>query len=146
MIVVADDLTGAHDIGIMFAKSGALSMCFHISRDLQKKTSDSGSCLMCLFSTHIPGSTRLMLRNDKTFRAARLLQRLGCRQFYKKTCSVFRGNIGAEFDAMLDALNESFAGIVVGFQRMVAKPSMASTMSTALSWRNRSFAMILDIL
>jgi uncharacterized protein YgbK (DUF1537 family) len=31
--------------------------------------------------------------------------------FYNKTCSVFRGNIGAEFDAVLDCLDEECAVI-----------------------------------
>jgi uncharacterized protein YgbK (DUF1537 family) len=43
--------------------------------------------------------------------------RLGCKQFHKKTCSVFRGNIGAEFDAMLDALGQDFAVVVLGFPK-----------------------------
>ena len=41
----------------------------------------------------------------------------GYHQFRKKTCSVFRGNIGAEFDAMLEALGLEFAVIVLGFPR-----------------------------
>ena len=36
-------------------------------------------------------------------------------QFFSKQCSVFRGNIGAEFDAMLDATGEPFAPVVLGF-------------------------------
>src|SRR5690606_25681182 len=38
-------------------------------------------------------------------------------QFFNKTCSVFRGNIGAEFDAMLDALGQEFAVVVLGFPK-----------------------------
>ncbi len=36
-------------------------------------------------------------------------------QFFSKQCSVFRGNIGAEFDAILDACGENFAPVVLGF-------------------------------
>jgi uncharacterized protein YgbK (DUF1537 family) len=35
--------------------------------------------------------------------ATRLLLELGCTRFYKKTCSAFRGNVGAECDALLEA-------------------------------------------
>ena len=36
-------------------------------------------------------------------------------QYINKQCSVFRGNIGPEFDAMLDALGLNFAPVVLGF-------------------------------
>jgi uncharacterized protein YgbK (DUF1537 family) len=45
------------------------------------------------------------------------LRDAGCRQFHNKTCSVFRGNIGAEFDAMLDALGLEFAVVALGFPK-----------------------------
>ncbi len=51
------------------------------------------------------------------FAATRDLRAAGCRQFFKKTCSVFRGNIGPEFDAMLDALALDFAVVVLGFPK-----------------------------
>jgi uncharacterized protein YgbK (DUF1537 family) len=115
--VVADDLTGAHDIGIMFAKSGALVHVFSYKQGLTEEDIRQWQLPdVLVLDTHSRFDSP-DVAYDKTFRAARLLQRLGCRQFYKKTCSVFRGNIGAEFDAMLDALNESFAGIVVGFPK-----------------------------
>ncbi|HKY54321.1 MAG TPA: four-carbon acid sugar kinase family protein, partial [Anaerolineales bacterium] len=53
----------------------------------------------------------------KVFAATRELRQAGCRQFHNKTCSVFRGNIGAEFDAMLDALRLDFAVVVLGFPK-----------------------------
>ena len=57
------------------------------------------------------------LAYDKVQAATRQLQAAGCRQFFNKTCSVFRGNIGAEFDSMLDALEQEFALVVLGFPR-----------------------------
>src|SRR5699024_7786562 len=51
----------------------------------------------------------------KVFHATKDIQTAGALQFFNKTCSVFRGNIGAEFDAMLDALDEEFAVVVLGF-------------------------------
>jgi uncharacterized protein YgbK (DUF1537 family) len=53
----------------------------------------------------------------KVFAATKALAQRGCRQFFNKTCSVFRGNIGAEFDAMLDALGLEFAVVVLGFPK-----------------------------
>jgi len=53
----------------------------------------------------------------KVFNATLMLRELGAARFYNKTCSVFRGNIGAEFDAMLDALGERSAAVVLGFPK-----------------------------
>jgi uncharacterized protein YgbK (DUF1537 family) len=52
---------------------------------------------------------------NKVFRAAKTLKALGMRHFYKKTCSVLRGNIGAELDAAMDALGLNFAPVVAAF-------------------------------
>ncbi len=111
MGVVADDITGSNDIGSMFAKAGLLT---HIYTSV-RSGSLSGPDL-CILNT----SSRLdppQIAYDKVFAATRDLQAAGCRQFFNKTCSVFRGNIGPEFDAMLDALGLSFAVVVLGFPK-----------------------------
>ncbi|WP_274362979.1 four-carbon acid sugar kinase family protein [Paenibacillus thermotolerans] len=53
----------------------------------------------------------------KAAEATMLLREAGATLFINKTCSVFRGNIGAEFDAMLDTLQEHFAVVVLGFPK-----------------------------
>ncbi|HHV94258.1 MAG TPA: four-carbon acid sugar kinase family protein [Firmicutes bacterium] len=115
--VVADDITGAHDIGSMFAKSGALVHVFSYEEELSAEDIRRWGLPDVIV---IDTDSRFDSPNaayEKVFRAVRLLRVLGCRQFYKKTCSVFRGNIGPELDAVLDALGEDFAGIVVGFPK-----------------------------
>lgn len=115
--VVADDITGANDIGSMTTKAGYLTD---------------------VFSYQIPGAVAdvTVLREPdvsildtdsrfdtpevayaKVYAATRDLEAAGARHFFKKTCSVFRGNIGVEFDAMLDALGEDFAIVVAGFPK-----------------------------
>ncbi|NIK25022.1 uncharacterized protein YgbK (DUF1537 family) [Paenibacillus lupini] len=54
---------------------------------------------------------------NKAAAATRALREAGCSRFINKTCSVFRGNIGPEFDAMLDELGSSFAVVVLGFPK-----------------------------
>ncbi|HZG68709.1 MAG TPA: four-carbon acid sugar kinase family protein, partial [Herpetosiphonaceae bacterium] len=54
---------------------------------------------------------------EKVYAATRQLQEAGCEHFFNKTCSVFRGNIGPELDAMLDALGETLAVVVLGFPK-----------------------------
>ena len=115
--VVADDITGSNDIGIMFGKSGYQA---HIYSYRGTEMPGMG------FSERQPEV--LILNTDsrldtpgeaysKVFAATQELERMGVSHFINKTCSVFRGNIGAEFDAMLDALGEEFALVVLGFPK-----------------------------
>ncbi len=114
MGVVADDITGANDIGIMFAKAGLLTHVY-----AYEKPGDFmlvGDPDIVILDTN----SRLDLppvAYDKVHAATRDLIAAGCRQFHNKTCSVFRGNIGVEFDAMLDALDQDFALVVLGFPK-----------------------------
>ncbi len=117
MGVVADDITGANDIGSMFANAGYL---VHIY------TYDPATPFRHAAALAIPDvailntNSRLdpaELAYDKVRAATLELQAAGCRQFFNKTCSVFRGNIGPEFDAMLDALGQEFALVVLGFPK-----------------------------
>lgn len=118
MGVVADDVTGSNDIGIMFAKSGYLThiYSFEDSSPFAVAQEDLRAPDIVILDTN----SRLdppAVAYEKVFAATRQLQQAGCRQFHNKTCSVFRGNIGAEFDAMLDALGLEFALVVLGFPK-----------------------------
>ena len=52
---------------------------------------------------------------NRVFRVVKKFSSQGVQQYINKQCSVFRGNIGPEFDAMLDALGLNFAPVVLGF-------------------------------
>jgi uncharacterized protein YgbK (DUF1537 family) len=111
--VVADDITGANDIGVMFAKWGYETHVYAHEHFLEHYQNNPDVCI-------VDTNSRLDSRDtayNKVFAATQALVRLGCKQFHKKTCSVFRGNIGAEFDAMLDALGQDFAVVVLGFPK-----------------------------
>jgi len=110
--VVADDTTGANDIGIMFRKGGC-SVKVVTYRDDLRLTAD---CEVLILDTD-SRLDRPEVSYDKVFKATELLRSLGCTQYFNKTCSVFRGNIGAEFDAMMDCLGEKFAVIVLAFPK-----------------------------
>lgn len=116
MGVVADDVTGSNDIGIMFAKSGCLTHVFAYNGIEEFTLGAQSDAQIVILDTN----SRLDTANvayEKVFEATRALQEAGCRQFHNKTCSVFRGNIGTEFDAMLDALGLEFAVVVLGFPK-----------------------------
>jgi uncharacterized protein YgbK (DUF1537 family) len=118
MGVVADDVTGSNDIGIMFAKSNYLTHVYSFNADTstftQKNDPDAPDIVILDTNSRLDPP---QVAYNKVFAATRELQQAGCRQFHNKTCSAFRGNIGAEFDAMLDALQLEFAVVVLGFPK-----------------------------
>jgi uncharacterized protein YgbK (DUF1537 family) len=114
MGVVADDVTGSNDIGIMFAKSGYLTHVYSFKENTPKEDLSAPDILILDTNSRLDPSDGAY---RKVFAATLALQQAGCRQFHNKTCSVFRGNIGAEFDAMLDALGLEFAVVVLGFPK-----------------------------
>jgi uncharacterized protein YgbK (DUF1537 family) len=110
--VVADDITGANDIGIMFTLSGYCTCVY--PAPLVNGIEDDVE--VCVLNTN----SRLdspELAYEKVYQATLALVNAGCTRFFNKTCSVFRGNIGAEFDAMLDALGRDFAVVVLGYPK-----------------------------
>lgn len=114
--VVADDITGAGDIGIMFAKSGMDTHVYPLSDAAAAGRPGVASPDVLIVDTN----SRLDRPEEayaKVFEATKKLAEAGCVTFYNKTCSVFRGNVGAEFDAMLDALGASFAIVALGFPK-----------------------------
>ncbi|MBN2472395.1 MAG: four-carbon acid sugar kinase family protein [Anaerolineae bacterium] len=118
MGVVADDITGSNDIGSMFAKSGLLTHIYTYAGpgDYARLAAGHATPEICILDTN----SRLAapeIAYQKVFAATQELRAAGCGQFFNKTCSVFRGNIGAEFDAMLDALGRDFAVVVLGFPK-----------------------------
>ncbi len=110
-VVIADDVTGANDIGIMYAKAGL--DCVVYSYDKLKPEMEWTDDI-----TVVDTNSRFC-SYDEAYRlvhaAVKLFKKDEVHQFFNKQCSVFRGNIGAEFDAMLDALKEEFAVVVLGF-------------------------------
>lgn len=119
MGIVADDVTGSNDIGIMFAKSDYLTHVHSFRENggsfaAPKNDRDEPDILILDTNSRLDPPE---VAYRKVLAATRVLQQAGCRQFHNKTCSVFRGNIGAEFDAMLDALGLEFAVVVLGFPK-----------------------------
>jgi uncharacterized protein YgbK (DUF1537 family) len=99
--VVGDDTTGSLDIGVMFHRARCSVQMFTAPPDPPWPAADVSI---------IDTDSRLdpaQAAGGKVRAATRLLQSAGCTRFYKKTCSAFRGNIGAEFDALLDATGEA---------------------------------------
>lgn len=113
--VVADDVTGANDIGVMFRKGGYRSAVFPLCLlslcDWKKECEELDVIIIDTDSRFDDPETAA----GKVAQATALLQELPCDRYFKKTCSVFRGNVGAEFDSMQDALGVSCSMVIAGF-------------------------------
>ncbi len=113
MGIVADDVTGSNDIGIMFAKKGHVTTIYDF--DVLKHDLSNVSPISIVNTNSRLDSSELAYA--KVRRSTRWLMDAGFTHFFNKTCSVFRGNIGPEFDAMLDELDHDFAVVVLGFPK-----------------------------
>lgn len=100
-VVIADDVTGANDIGIMYAGAGLDTYVYSFCDGREQ---DYRQCDVLVVDTDSRFDTRDTAYR-KVYEALKGAPRDGVRQYINKQCSVFRGNIGAEFDAMLDALS-----------------------------------------
>ena len=112
--IIADDITGANDIGLMFAKNGYVTAVMPFRENL-----DPGSFAgldVVVLDTDSRFDTPCEAA-DKVRRATKLLMQTGFALYHNKTCSVFRGNIGAEFDAMQDVLGVKSSMVVLGFPK-----------------------------
>lgn len=110
-VVVADDVTGANDIGIMYAKAGLKTLVYS-QKSMKEETYEDCDVLVIDTDSRFDEEQEAYRKVEK---AVRSVPGQEVKQFIDKQCSVFRGNIGAEFDAMLDTLGETFAVVVLGF-------------------------------
>jgi len=141
--IVADDITGANDIGTMFAKAGYVTHVYPLESfppappqrafDGGSNPSFVGGSNSSFVGATDPASARerpdvvvldTASRLDppetayaKAREATEKLRLAGASLWINKTCSVFRGNVGPAFDAMLDALGEPFAVVALGFPK-----------------------------
>jgi len=105
--VIADDLTGANATGVLLGKSG-LSTSTLLDRDnISRLDCD---CLICPTDSRGLGGASAY---DRVYQTANLLKSPGIRLYSKRVDSTLRGNLGAETDAMLDALGKDWIAVAV---------------------------------
>lgn len=112
--VVADDITGSNDIGVMLAKNGFRVTVLSLEDEPVPVDFAGADALVINTGSRLDTA---QLAADKSARAAAFLKDNGCDMVYTKTCSVFRGNIGASFDAVQDVLGVKASMVVAGFPR-----------------------------
>jgi len=99
LAIIADDLTGAMDTGVQFAKRGlrtVVSLSDRLDGDVVR-----GADVVVLNTNSRPDEPAVA--REKVLACGRYVRELGVRRVYKKIDSTLRGNIGAELDALMDA-------------------------------------------
>lgn len=109
MLIVADDLTGAHDSAIPFALQGIPTLVL-IRAGLPVEQSLPDSCQVVSVNTDSRG-----MAEEAAYDTVRtLVERMGDGSCFKKIDSLLRGNTAREIEAMMDAL---------GMRRAIIAPS-----------------------
>jgi len=96
--VIADDLTGANDTGVQFARRGARTIVPLDWHDLASLGRHADVLVLCTNSRGLPPGAAA----QRAKLAAQALRKARVAAIYKKIDSTFRGNVGAELDAILD--------------------------------------------
>ncbi|MBN2188110.1 MAG: hypothetical protein JW699_01550 [Chitinispirillaceae bacterium] len=97
LLIIADDLTGAADTAVQFSKQGFPTVVYLSAKADFRKT--PAVAAVTTESRHCPGEEAYRRVKSVTEQALQA----GCRKFYKKIDSAFRGNVGAELDALMAA-------------------------------------------
>ncbi len=122
--IVADDLTGAMDTGVQFAKGGLHSVVMLGDGALP----EADMVVISTDSRDIPA--------EEAYRRAREAgQRLQGRALYKKLDSTLRGNLGPEIEGLMDA---------VGLGRALVAPAFPSNGRTTVGGYHRVHGVLLS--
>jgi uncharacterized protein YgbK (DUF1537 family) len=98
LFIIADDLTGAADTAVQFSKQGIRAAVFPSANvDFRGLGKAVEVVAVTTGSRHLP-RREAYARVRATAEEA---HRRGCRRFYKKIDSTFRGNVGAELEALM---------------------------------------------
>ncbi|MBM3835419.1 MAG: hypothetical protein FJ403_19515 [Verrucomicrobia bacterium] len=98
LLIIADDLTGANDVGVQLAKNGVRSF---VTTDLE---ADFDKLFREFEVVVVDSESRHLSPQEAGKRISTLVDRArqaGVDRFYKKTDSTMRGNIGSELEALL---------------------------------------------
>ncbi len=114
-VVVADDLTGAADTGVLFGALGLPIYLLPMQNLPPAPDWTSSACGISLYTDTRQLSAQAAAKRLK--RVVPLLSELNPRRIYKKIDSCLRGNPGAEIDVLLD---------VLGFDAALVAPALPS--------------------
>ena len=117
LIIIADDLTGAIETGVYLSTQGILTKVipdpkFNIAHLI--KITDATVLVVNTESRHIPASAAV----ERVRRVINEANSAGVKQFFKKTDSTMRGNIGAELEAFMRETNSKTLAFIPAHPRL----------------------------
>jgi uncharacterized protein YgbK (DUF1537 family) len=111
--VIADDLTGANDTGVQFAKQGLKTIVL-MGTGYAPSTLEEDVVVVDTQSRALPPNKAY----QEVFKTALLFKDRGRFQaVYKKIDSTLRGNLGKEIDAIMDACEQELAIVAPAFPK-----------------------------
>ena len=114
MLVLADDLTGALEVGAKFAATGAGVMVQTNLRSPLNKCQEEPVLVVDTETRHTPPGQARQIVSD----LSRAASEAGFHYVYKKTDSTLRGNITAEIKGLCDAFPDSSLLYVPAYPKM----------------------------
>lgn len=106
---IADDFTGASDIGSFFVKGGLHTLLIN---GIPSADFDPGDTVQAIVIALKTRSIKKSLAVEQSLKALSYLKNLGCRQVYFKYCSTFdctpEGNIGPVADALMEGTSSPY--------------------------------------
>lgn len=111
LAIIADDLTGANDTGVQFAKYGLKT---YVVLDAVPNPRLPDEADVVVFDTDSRAGTPRQAY-EKATSVANVLKKEQVPMVYKKIDSTLRGNLGSEIDAVLEVMGYECAAVVPAF-------------------------------
>ena len=112
--IIADDITGASDSGVQFARKGFKTQVIFDTEHLSDEMQDIEVIVLDTDSRSVSGK----IAYEQSKEAAIQVRQLGFKHVYKKMDSTLRGNLGVEIDAIADSILVDFTVAVPAFPKI----------------------------
>lgn len=112
--IIADDLTGASDSGVQFARKGFETQVIFNTDHFSAGMQEIEVIVLDTDSRSVSGKAAY----EKATEAAVQVNQLGFKHVYKKMDSTLRGNLGAEIDAVADTIPVDFTVVAPAFPKI----------------------------
>jgi uncharacterized protein YgbK (DUF1537 family) len=112
--IIADDLTGASDSGVQFARKGLETQVIFDLQHFAANTNEIDAVVIDTDSRSVSKDVAF----TRVKEAAAQINKTGFTHIYKKLDSTLRGNLGAEIDAVMDEISFDYAVVAPAFPKI----------------------------
>jgi uncharacterized protein YgbK (DUF1537 family) len=112
--IIADDLTGASDSGVQFARKGLQTQVFFDIEQVSKQQQTMEAIVIDTDSRSVAQE----IAYARVKEAALSIHQAAFPHIYKKMDSTLRGNLGVEIDAVMDVIPFDFAVVAPAFPKI----------------------------